>query len=267
MTVGEALKLGEAILSEVGSARLDSQLLLEHVLKQPREWLLAHGEHELTKSQADDFRKLLRHRADRTPLVHLTGHREFYGLELIITPDALTPRAETEPMVEWAIKYAPRDSRLIDIGTGSGAIAIAIAKHRPDLTIFATEISSAALDVARLNNDKHKLNINFIQSDLFESVDGQFESVVTNLPYLRNDAKLMPEVQHEPAVALFGGRDGLSLYRRFLKQLPDYLTPDGYLFTECDPWQQPKLIEEARKVGMKKIEEDYFVLGFQRPKE
>jgi release factor glutamine methyltransferase len=166
-------------------------------------------------------------------------------------------------MVEWAIKYAPLDSHLIDIGTGSGAIALAINAHRPDLHITATEITIEALEIARRNAKTHHAEIEFIQSDLWENVTGVYDTIVTNLPYLRTDAQLMPEVHKEPAVALFGGKDGLELYRRFLSELPAHLRIGGYLFTECDPWQHEGLIAEAAKVGLIPIEQGYFILGFE----
>ena len=169
-----------------------------------------------------------------------------------VTPDVLTPRVETEQMVEWAVKYAPQGGRLLDVGTGSGAIAIAIAVHRPDLHITATDLSTKELAVARRNAKRHGVTITFVESDLWSAFDqaAQFDVVVTNLPYLQDDADLMPEVKREPAVALFGGPDGLGLYRRFLTGLPNHLKPGGYLFTECDPWQHADLITEAQKSSL-----------------
>ena len=249
---------------EISGARLDAQLLLAHIIGRDRAWLLAHDDTELTPLQVTDFEALISQRSEHVPVVHLTGTREFYGLDFTITPDVLTPRVETEQMVEWAITYAPKNTALIDIGTGSGAIAIAIAKHRPDLAITATEVSAPALEVARDNASRHQVGLNFITADLWTGVNQGFTTIVTNLPYLRDDADLMPEVTREPAVALFGGADGLDLYRRFLAELPDHLEPSGYLFTECDPWQHESLIAEAAKVGLRPIEQGYFILGFQR---
>ncbi len=265
LSIQDALIKGNGELKTAGipSAKLDAELLLSYVLQARREHILTHPDQELTSNQAQDYNDLINQRADRTPLVHLTGTREFYSLALIITPDVLTPRAETEQMVDWAIQYAPTDSKLIDIGTGSGAIAIAIAKNRPDLTVWGTEIEPKALKIAQANSDKHKLNIKLVQSDLFEAIKGRFSTVVTNLPYLQNEADLMPEVKKEPKIALFGGPDGLDLYRRFLAQLSEHLPSHGYVLTECDPWQQTALIIEAGKVGLKPIEQGYFIMGFQ----
>lgn len=265
MTVKVALTVAEAALKKNGidNPRLDCLIMMELVIRERREYIMAHYDRELTKQELMAFQALVRGRGSRKPLVHITGKREFYGLELQITPDVLTPRVETEKMAEWAIKYAPRGSNLLDMGTGSGALAIAIAKNRSDLHVFASEVSPAALEVARHNSTKQAVNIKFIQSDLWQGITERFQTVVTNLPYLEDGAELMPEVQKEPAVALFGGKDGLGLYRRFLKDLPDHLEPGSYLFTESDPWQHEALIKEAKKYGLKLIEQDYFILGLK----
>ncbi len=268
-TVREALIAAITFLESqnIAGARLDAELLLAHTLRRDRAWLLAHDDEILTLHQEADFEAYISRRSEHTPVVHLTGTREFYGLDIIITPDVLTPRVETEQIVDWAIKYTPKDSRLIDIGTGSGAIAIAIAAHRPDLAITATEISPEALDIARRNARKHHASITLIESDLWQNVPGTYDTIVTNLPYLRTDADLMPEVTKEPAVALFGGQDGLDLYRRFLKDLPAHLAAGGHLFTECDPWQHESLITEAAKHHLHPIEQGYFILGFRLTKK
>lgn len=265
-TIDTALARGRAQLQShnIGAAHLDAELLLAHVLSRPRTWLHAHGDERITAEDRAKYEHLVARRIDHVPLVHLTGTREFYGLDLAITPAVLTPRIETEQMVEWAISYAPNQSRLIDIGTGSGAIAIAIAKHRPDLHVTATDLSETELAVARANFETHNVEANLVASDLWEQVVGTYDTAVTNLPYLSNDADLMPEVRKEPAVALFGGADGLDLYRRFLSTLPEHLNPGGYLFTECDPWQHESLIKAAARVGLTPIEQGYFILGFQR---
>jgi release factor glutamine methyltransferase len=270
MTTGKAVRhaIAELQAAHIDSAQLDAELIVAYVLGRDRAWLIAHDDYELEFAQASQIQGLVSRRARREPLVHLTNSREFYGIDMVITADVLTPRVETEQMVEWAIKYAPKDSALIDIGTGSGAIAIAIAQHRPDLAITGTEISAAALTVARQNIAKHSVKMELVESDLWQNITGTFQTIVTNLPYLRDEAReeLMPEVKHEPDVALFGGPDGLDLYRHFLAGLPDHLEPGGYLFTECDPWQHEALIKEAAKYHLSPVEQGYFILGFQLAK-
>jgi release factor glutamine methyltransferase len=277
-TIGEGLSAAIAFLEskDIPGARLDAQLLMAHTLRRDRTWVLAHDDEALTPHQAADFEAFISRRSEHIPVVHLTGTREFYDLDMEITPDVLTPRIETEQMVDWAIKYAPQSSRLIDIGTGSGAIAIAIAKHRPDLHITATDISERELAVARRNAKKHGVKLDFVVSDLWSQIPSSdldrkpattsgFDTIVTNLPYLRTDADLMPEVRKEPAVALFGGPDGLDLYRRFLAGLPQHLNPGGHLFTECDPWQHEDLLRVAAQYHLAPIEQGYFILGFHLP--
>jgi release factor glutamine methyltransferase len=289
MSITSALAEAKARLAKAGidSSRLDAELLLAHALGTNREWLLAHDDEDVSAKNQEVFAGLITRRANHEPLVHLTGTREFYGLDMEITPDVLTPRVETEQMVEWAIKYAPQDSRLLDMGTGSGAIAIAIAKHRPDLEIWASDVTPESLKVAQRNATRHRVDITFVLSDLWgafseskvkslkskASTDQSktldirlltFNCVATNLPYLIDDADLMPEVRREPAVALFGGTDGLDLYRRFLDGLPLHLARGGYLFTECDPWQQDNLASEAERVGMRPIEQGYFIMGLRQ---
>jgi release factor glutamine methyltransferase len=266
MTVGEAIRdaTGWLELSNVSSSRLDAELLLGHVLKRERAWLLAHEERELSPEERQMYAIIVQRRTTRVPLVHLTGKREFYGLELAITPDVLTPRVETEQMVEWAIQHTTKDAKLIDVGTGSGAVAIAIAKHRPDLTITATEVSPHALRIAKINAGRHAVDLELVESDLWSNVDGRYHTVVANLPYLRDDAReeLMEEVKYEPDVSLFGGDDGLDIYRALLAEVTEHLEPGGKIFVEGDPWQHELLIKEAAKVGLKPIEQGYFVLGF-----
>lgn len=265
MTVDSAVKDYVAQLEAAGvtGAKLDVELLIAFVAGKERSWVMAHPEVELNEAESAKLEQLVERRAGRHPLVHITNQREFYGLDLFVNADVLTPRVETEQMVEWAIKDAPQGSRLIDIGTGSGAIAIAIAKHRPDLEIWATDVTDEALAVAMRNIKAHKVEVKLVKSDLFDGVEGTFDTVVTNLPYLQDDAQLMPEVQKEPAVALHGGPDGLDLYRRFLRQLPEHLEAGGRLFTECDPWQHASLTEEAGKINLSPVREGYFILGFQ----
>jgi len=241
-TVREALTAAITFLEagKIAGARLDAELLLAHVLRRDRAWLLAHDDEELTPHQAADFEAFISRRSEHVPVVHLTGHRDFYGLAFAITPDVL-----------------------IDIGTGSGAIAIAIGAARPDLSLTGTEITDEALTVAHRNAKQYDTKIELIKADLWDGVSGTFATIVTNLPYLRDDADLMPEVRKEPAVALFGGPDGLDLYRRFVAGIAAHLTAGGYLFTECDPWQHEALMAEAAKVGLAPIEQGYFILGFQ----
>jgi release factor glutamine methyltransferase len=271
MTVKEALSMAKLKFEQVDikSGRLDSEILLASVLKKDKEWLIAHDNDELSAKHQLVFNKFVERRLDHEPVCYITNKLDFYGIDFYVDSRVLSPRVETELIAEEAIKNAPKNSKLIDLGTGSGAIAIAIAKHRPDLEITATEISEEAMEVAKLNakNILGKDNkIKFIMADVWDGVDGTFETIVTNLPYVSEDYKpnMKPEVLKEPAVALFGGKgDGLDLYRRFYSDIKRHINPDSKIYHESDPWQHEGLKALAEAEGLKPILEEYLILGFQ----
>lgn len=271
MTVKEALSMAKSKFEQVDikSGRLDSEILLASALKKDKEWLIAHDNDELSAKHQLVFNKFVERRLDREPVCYITNKLDFYGIDFYVDSRVLSPRAETELIVEEAIKNAPKNSKLIDLGTGSGAIAVAIAKHRPDLEITATEISEEAMEVAKLNakNILGKDNkIKFIMADVWDGVDGAFDTIVTNLPYVSEDYKpnMKPEVLKEPAVALFGGKgDGLDLYRKFYSDIKRHINPDSKIYHESDPWQHEGLKALAEAEGLKPILEEYLILGFQ----
>ncbi len=261
MTIKEALKEASAKLDsiDIKSAKLDSELLLTDVLSKTKEWLIAHDTDELSSEQIKKYEQSIERRLDREPVCYITNKLEFYGIEFYVDNRVLSPRVETELIAEQAIKYTPRDSKLIDLGTGSGAIAIAIAKHRPDLEITATEISEEAMEVAKINK------IKFIMADVWDGVEGTFETVATNLPYVSEDYKpnMKPEVHKEPSVALYGGKgDGLDLYRKFYKDINKHIKKGSKIYHESDPWQHEALKSLAEAQGLKSILEEYLILGF-----
>lgn len=256
MTAAEWLEAAKPRLSD-----LDSRLMLEAATGLSRERLIAHPETNLTPKQLDQASHLMTERLAGRPMSQILGQREFYGLDFIITPDVLTPRTETEVMVERVVTLAPRGARLIDIGTGCGAIAISIAKNRPDITVAATDISQGALKIARQNAAKHHVKIELLDSNLFSRVKGAFDVITANLPYLRDDADLMPEVgQHEPRMALLGGTDGLELYRRFFISIKPHLAPRAMVVIEADPWQHDDLIAMAKLQHLSPEQADYFII-------
>ena len=229
MTLREALAAASTALPSA-NARRDAELLLAHILHQPRTYLLAHPEAELTPTQLAAFQQLITRRAAHEPLQHLTGQQEFHGLTLRVTPDVLIPRPETEHLVEAVLAWAatqPQPLRIADIGTGSGAIAIAIATHLPTAQIIATDISPAALAIAHENAATHHLtNIHFLHADLLPPAEPAFDAIISNPPYipLTDAPTLQPEVRdHEPHTALFAGDDGLDIYRRLIPQALTHL--------------------------------------------
>lgn len=231
MTVGQAL-------AQAGLVPLDGQVLLAHVIGQSRAWLVAHRDDPLPRAQADAFFALAKRRREGEPVAHLTGTREFWGLALAVTPDVLIPRPETESLVEIALaKIAPdRPVRVLDLGTGSGAIALALAHERPRAIVLAVDRSTAALEVARGNAQRLGLsNVEFVASDWYAAAGGErFDVIVSNPPYIEaGDPHLREgDVRFEPVTALTPGGDGLDALRTIISGAPARLAAGGWLFVE-----------------------------------
>jgi len=220
-------------------------LLLVHVLGVDRAALIAHPERPLTPEQSATYRDLIERRASGVPLPYLTGRRAFYDLDLIVTPEVLIPRPETEHLVEAALAWARgrRGLRVVDVGTGSGAIAVVLAKHLPEAHIWALDISTAALDVARQNAARYGMleRIEFVPGDLLAPLlykGQQADLIAANLPYIASDElDTLAVARHEPRLALDGGPDGLDLIRRLLGQAPRVLAAGGLLLLEIGAGQ------------------------------
>jgi release factor glutamine methyltransferase len=235
-------------IAQLDTARVDApattaRLLLAHMLGKPKAWLVAHGDETLDARTQAHYAGLLQRVVAHEPMFYVLGHREFYGLDLLVDKRVLIPRPETEMLVElalaelrvtndeWRIRNgdASFDTRhstfdILDVGTGSGAVPIAVAKHAPNAKIIATDISRDALDVARMNAERHDVadRITFVQADLLDGIDVTPMIITANLPYVTREEidGLPPEIQdHEPRVALDGGDDGLDLVRRLLGQI------------------------------------------------
>jgi len=269
MTIAEWLQSATNALTDcnIPSARLDAQILCAHVHGQSRSWLITHEADKITESKLKTLQTALDKRVSRIPLAYITHNKEFFGHDLYVDERVLCPRAETEAAVEQIIKLAPKNATVLDIGTGSGAIAIALKAAREDLIVTGSEVSIEALEVARQNTEKilGENKIEFIESNLFANIHDSYDVVVANLPYVSTEADLLPEVQNEPHVALFGGgNDALELYRKFFTELPEHLNNSAIVFTESDPWQQAGLIKLAEAANLHKIYEDYFILGFAK---
>jgi release factor glutamine methyltransferase len=235
--VGSELRIAQALAAAraVGVARLDAQLLLAHLVQRPRAWLLAHDEHALDDSQARTFQTLLLRRAAGEPLAYVVGEREFCGLALHVTPQVLVPRPETEGLVEWAVqRLADAPSKtLVDLGTGSGAIALALKHASPAAEVCASDASAAALEVARANAGRHRLEIEFACGDWWSPWSGrQFGLAVSNPPYIAGDDPHLPALAHEPRAALTPGGDGLDALRALIAAAPPHLLPGAWLLLE-----------------------------------
>jgi len=201
---------------------LDAEVLLSHTLNKPKSFLYTYPEKKLTQAQVRKYKSLISRRAKHEPVAYITGHKEFYGLDFYVNQHTLIPRPETEALVEKIIKNKDIHS-IADIGTGSGCIAIALAKNNPKLNIYAIDISSKALTVARKNAKAHKVkNITFKQGNLLEPIKNiKLDAIVANLPYLSEKVykKNYQHLKYEPKQALYAGKDGLDYYKKLLKQI------------------------------------------------
>jgi release factor glutamine methyltransferase len=246
-SVREALRAGAELLHKAGidSARLDVEVLLRHVLGVKTAELYLDFDMVLNAAAEREFKKLLLRRAGREPVAYITSHREFWSLDFVVTPEVLIPRPETELLVERALKLATRlpamsALNILDLGTGSGAIAVSLAKELPQARISAVDISAVAIEIACLNARRHGVEdrVEFFCGDLFEPVTEEregYDLIVANPPYIRNGdlAGLAPEIREwEPIMALDGGADGLFCYRRIVAAAGDYLKAGGSILLE-----------------------------------
>lgn len=243
MTIAAALARATQRLIKSSSARLDAEVLLAQVLNQDRTYLVAHDTDGLSTRYQRLFAALTIKRAGGMPVAYLTGHKEFFGLDFAVNQSVLIPRPETEEVVELALAIAKksRAKTIADIGTGSGAIGITVKKLLPRVKVFATDISKSALKVACQNARRHKATVVFKQGDLLLPLKNKrLDLIIANLPYL--DPKWMGqrELAFEPRRTLAAGTDGLSVIKRFLKQLK-LLQPTGTVLMEIDPRQTKRL--------------------------
>jgi len=228
----------ERIGNSSDSARLDAEVLLAHVLWQNRAWLYAHADTELARNDISHFQRLVCERSTGAPVAYLTGQQEFWSLELAVDPAVLIPRRDTERLVECALeRISSDDCRILELGTGSGAVAIALATEKPDCSIVATDSSSHALTLAKKNTARHHCrNITLIQSDWYSALKPlqQFSLIVSNPPYVRDaDPHLEKgDVRAEPRIALTAGCDGLDALRHVIAGAPPFMQPDAWIVLE-----------------------------------
>jgi release factor glutamine methyltransferase len=256
-TVDEALREGAALLAPSATAQRDSELLLLHTLHLTRAELMTHPERELTERQTNHYQAALARRAHHEPVQHIIGKQEFYGREFIVNRLVLIPRPETEHLVEAVLATRPIPQRILDIGTGSGILAITLALELPDATVLATDISAAALAVARKNAEQLGAaeRIGFAASDLFAALgDERFDCIVSNPPYVATAEVLEPQVrEYEPASALFAGEDGLAIYRRLIPEAASHLNAGGHLLMEIGYGQRDAVELLLKKAGFGEI--------------
>jgi release factor glutamine methyltransferase len=247
----------------IESPRLDAELLLAHALGTERLRLYVDFDKPVLEAERAGYRELVRRRAsERVPVSQLLGVREFWSLPFKVTGDVLTPRPETETLVEAALTRlsdVEREWRILDIGTGSGAIALSLARERPQAAVTATDISPAALQIARANAEELHVSerLRFLEGSLFEPVGSeQFDLIVSNPPYLAGSCRqsLPPELAHEPETALFGGPDGYEVLRPLAAGVVSHLASGGHVLVEIDPGQAQQLAEWFAAAGLVEVE-------------
>lgn len=235
-----------------GVDRLDAQLLIARALHRPRAWLIAHDTDALPPNDAERALRLLSRRAAGEPVAYLLGEKEFHGLMLRVTPDVLIPRPDTETLVDWALdclRGLPPGAAVADMGTGSGAIALAIKQARPDAVVCAVDASPAALAVARDNGSRLGLDVEWMAGSWWAPMAGRrFDVIASNPPYIAEGDAHLPALAHEPLQALTAGPDGLADLRQLIAGAPTHLRPGGWLLLEHG-WDQAEAVRALLQAG------------------
>jgi release factor glutamine methyltransferase len=265
-TVAQALDRARRL----GLDRLDAHLLLGQVLARPRTWLIAHDDAALSPAAAAAFVAGCQRLAAGEPLAYLLGEREFHGLTLQVSPEVLIPRPDTETLVDWALDLLPtlaRDRpRVLDLGTGSGAIALAVARRCPAADVTATDVSPAALAVARANAQRLGLSLTWAEGAWWQALasGARFDLVLSNPPYIAADDPHLPALRHEPLLALTPGGDGLGALRAIIAGAPAWLSAGGWLLLEHGWDQQPAVSADLQRAGFDRIATRRDIAGHPR---
>lgn len=268
MTLDQAL--AQALSAGPGLDRLEARLLLLHVLghsPHDRAWLLVHGSDALNASDQQRFESLCQQRRAGVPVAYLLGQTEFYGLPLHVDARVLDPRDDTETLVDWALELLPRQATqdIVDLGTGSGAIALALQQQRPHCRVWAIDRSPHALEVAQRNGLALGLPVQWRQGDWLTAVPGQrFDLIVSNPPYLAEDDPHLPGLQHEPALALVSGPQGLDALRTIIHQAPGHLHPLGWLLFEHGHQQAAAVQDLLQGAGFQAVQSRPDIAGILR---
>lgn len=258
--------------AEIPSARLDAELILAHTIRQNRSFLYAHPEYILNERQVEIATARLALRLDRVPVAYIIGHKEFYGHRFRVTTATLIPRPESEVLIELLDQAIPKNItliaehplRLVDVGTGSGALGITAKLAYPELQVTLSDISRHALNVAEQNAKDLNAEVTILHSDLLEKYPFVADIIIANLPYVDPEWERSPETEHEPAEALFASDNGKALIFKLLAQTKDRLVTGGYIILEADPEQYPAIIARAKTHGLLLSEQRDYGILFQK---
>lgn len=242
----------------------EAAIIWEWATQQSYSVWIAGGE-VLSPEQRERAYRAAQRRVRHEPWAYIAGRQEFYGLPLVVTPAVLIPRAETEHLVERVLAARPASRQImVDVGTGSGAVALAVARHRPEWSIWGVDISTAALQVAQENARRLRLPVKFQQSDLLQGVAGRVDVITANLPYVARGENVGPETCYEPEQALYAENNGLALIAALISQSPDWLIPGGQLFLECGAQQAVAVQQLLRQQGFSGCQVHQDLAGLDR---
>ena len=263
LTLATALQ----VATSDGLDRLEAQLLVLHALgrtAQERAWLLAHDDEPLSRAAQQIWQEALRRRLSGEPLPYITGWAAFYGLDLQVDARVLCPRADTETLVDWALALLPPEGRVIDLGTGSGAMALALKQQRPDVQMHARDLSDCAIAVAQANARRLGLEIAFSQGSWLQGLTETFDAIVSNPPYIADADPHLAALTHEPLQALTSGADGLDDLRAIITQAPAFLNPGGWLLLEHGYDQAEAVRQLLRAKGFVEVQSRRDLAGIER---
>jgi release factor glutamine methyltransferase len=265
MTYHSWLQHAEEVLTKHGStsARLDAHVLLSAATNQTKAHLLAHPSTLLQGQALQQANDWLHRRQQHEPIAYILGYKEFYGRNFTVNPKVLIPRPESEEFIELIQKFGPLSGKhLLDVGTGSGALAITAKLENPRLHVVGSDISAYALTVAKENAHRLHADVTFIESALLTNIDEDFNIIIANLPYVPPDYDVAPDLQFEPAIALYADHGGLLLIDEFIKQTPGKLLPGGVVLIECLQSQQADVKRMAKQAGFRFVQKSGLILAF-----
>lgn len=249
--------------ARISTGRLDSLVLLEDALQKDRSWLLANPDFIIEADVIQNLDKLIKRRSSHEPLAYIRGRSEFYGREFIVSPATLQPRPETETMIELLKGLELTEAvSIVDVGTGSGAIAITAKLELPHAKVSATEINAKALNIAKQNSKFFRTNISFYLGNVLAPLNGTADVILANLPYVPDGFTVNPAAMQEPRVAIFGGADGLELYRDMFEQIKLNKQKPKFVLTEALPYQHGNLTTIASSAGYSQSKAEDFIQMF-----
>ena len=264
MTVFEWLNNSMVQLRDAGvdSPRRDCLVFIEDLLKKDRAWVLAHHEYQLESRQISKLEELLKRRINREPLAYIRGKAWFYGRFFKVSPDVMIPRPESEAFIDILKEIKP--GRIIDVGTGSGCLAVTAKIELPQTEALATDKSKQALKIAQKNAQKHRVQIKFMQGSLLEPLKSSPEAIIANLPYVPEGLVTSPEITKEPALALFSGKEGLNHYRIFWSQIENLSQLPAYVLVESLKNQHKEMRRLAKHAGYKLAKTENLIQLFSK---